>query len=374
MKFALFYHSLVSDWNNGNAHFLRGIVTELQLQGHDVRVFEPENGWSVSNLRRFFGEGAIQEFQRVYPHLKSETYKLESLDLDRTLGDREVVIVHEWNHPDLIRKMGEHRRRNPGYRLLFHDTHHRLVTCPESEYFPFLQDFDGILAYGEALREAYLARGWTRRAWTWHEAADTRVFRPLEGDKEGDLVWIGNWGDDERTAEYAEYLLGPVRSLGLNARAHGVRYPEEGIRSLRKSGIEFAGWLPNFKVPEVYSRYRVTLHIPRRPYLGLLPGIPTIRPFEALSCGIPLICSPWEDRENLFTPGKDFLVARNGEEMKSHLRSLIHDHNLSKALSDHGRNAILARHTCRHRVEELINILDAWGDGAKPQGETPDHE
>ena len=36
-----FAHSLVSDWNHGNAHFLRGIVRELQARGHEVRLFEP---------------------------------------------------------------------------------------------------------------------------------------------------------------------------------------------------------------------------------------------------------------------------------------------------------------------------------------------
>ena len=29
-KIVLFCHSLRSDWNHGNAHFLRGIATELQ--------------------------------------------------------------------------------------------------------------------------------------------------------------------------------------------------------------------------------------------------------------------------------------------------------------------------------------------------------
>ena len=29
MMRSLFTHSLVSDWNHGNAHFLRGIATEL---------------------------------------------------------------------------------------------------------------------------------------------------------------------------------------------------------------------------------------------------------------------------------------------------------------------------------------------------------
>jgi spore maturation protein CgeB len=40
-----------------------------------------------------------------------------------------------------------------------------------------LEHYDGVLAFGEAIRERYLASGWARRAWTWHEAADVRVFR-----------------------------------------------------------------------------------------------------------------------------------------------------------------------------------------------------
>ena len=92
--------------------------------------------------------------------------------------------------------------------------------------------------------------GWARRAWTWHEAADTRVFRPLAGrHREGDLVWVGNWGDDERTAELHEFLLDPVQALGLKARVYGVRYPDHARAALADAGIEYAGWLPNFERP-----------------------------------------------------------------------------------------------------------------------------
>jgi spore maturation protein CgeB len=51
MKFVLFYHSILSDWNHGNAHFLRGIASELVERGHQVVVYEPADGWSLSNLR-----------------------------------------------------------------------------------------------------------------------------------------------------------------------------------------------------------------------------------------------------------------------------------------------------------------------------------
>ncbi len=65
MKFALFYHSLISDWNHGNAHFLRGIVSELLMRGHDVRVFEPLESWSVTHLVRDHGPQAIAAFHHA---------------------------------------------------------------------------------------------------------------------------------------------------------------------------------------------------------------------------------------------------------------------------------------------------------------------
>jgi spore maturation protein CgeB len=109
-------------------------------------------------------------------------------------------------------------------------------------------------------------------------------------------------------------------------------------------------------VPRAFARHRVTVHVPRRFYRERLPGIPTIRPFEALACGIPLVCSPWRDAEHLFTPGKDFLIARNGTEMTRHLRALLGDDAKRARLSEHGLATIRARHTCAHRVDELLQI------------------
>jgi spore maturation protein CgeB len=180
-------------------------------------------------------------------------------------------------------------------------------------------------------------------------------------------VWIGNWGDEERTAELQEFLLQPVLALGLRARVYGVRYPKEACEALAATGIEYGGWLPNYRVPQTFAHFRMAVHIPRRPYVRALPGIPTIRPFEALACGIPLVCSPWQDVEGLFTPGKDFLVARTGREMQQHLRRLLRHRDLAQAMAAHGRQTILQRHTCAHRVDELLHIMEE-SVRAQPKG------
>jgi spore maturation protein CgeB len=358
MRVVCFYHSLLSDWNHGNAHFLRGVVAELLLRGHDVRVYEPGGAWSLKNLREEHGDAPIARFRAAYPGLNSTTYDLETLSVNVALDGADLVLVHEWNDPELVFRIGRHRAAGAGYTLLFHDTHHRGVTSPDAMARYDLAHYDGVLAFGDVLRKLYLANGWTKRAWTWHEAADTRVFRPIASeDRDGDLVWVGNWGDEERTVELHEFLLGPVQALGLNARVHGVRYPEHARAALADAGISYGGWLPNFEAPHVFSRYAMTVHVPRRPYVRALPGIPTIRVFEALACGIPLICSPWNDAEDLFTPGKDYLVARDGAEMKRHMRRLLDEPDFARRLAAHGHRTILSRHTCAHRVDELLNIL-----------------
>ena len=362
MRFALFYHSLVSDWNHGNAHFLRGVASELLARGHEVRVFEPEGGWSRHNLVEEHGEAPIVAFRRAYPQLASTTYTPDALDLDKALDGADVVIVHEWNPHDLVRRIGAHRAHGGRYRLLFHDTHHRSLTDAEGMAAYDLGDYDGVLAFGETIRRRYLDEGWAEQAWTWHEAADTRVFHSIKGvKKKGDLVWIGNWGDEERTAELHAFLLEPVAALGLRAKVHGVRYPEHARAALAEAGIAYGGWLPNYDVPRVFAQYRVTVHVPRRPYAEALKGIPTIRPFEALACGIPLVSAPWDDVEGLFTPGEDFLIAQDGQEMQRHLRTLLNEPEQAEALAAHGRATVLARHTCAHRVDELLAICEELG-------------
>jgi len=257
MRIVMFYHSIVSDWNHGNAHFLRGIVTELLERGHQVTVYEPKDGWSFRNLMREKGASALSGFKKVYPQLQGIPYQLERLNL---------------NEHELVRRIGAHRKQNGNYRLLFHDTHHRSVTDAAAMRAYDLSGFDGVLAYGRKIRDIYLARGWAERAWIWHEAADTRVFQPLcPLAKKGDVVWIGNWGDDERSEEIREFLIEPVKRLRLKGTVYGVRYPEKARHALAGAGIEYGGWLPNHLVPRVFASFRVTRIGPSRSRPLILP-------------------------------------------------------------------------------------------------------
>jgi triosephosphate isomerase (TIM) len=92
MKFVLFCHSLASCWNHGNAHFLRGIVTELLARGYGVEVYEPFDGWSLQHLKAEHGKAPIKDFFKAYPRLQSTLYAANALDLDYALEGTDVAI------------------------------------------------------------------------------------------------------------------------------------------------------------------------------------------------------------------------------------------------------------------------------------------
>jgi len=360
MRFVFYTHSLVSDWNHGNAHFLRGVLRDLVRRGHQVLALEPAAGWSRQNLLATQGHVALDRFARDFPTLAAQTYD-EDFDHEAALADADVVIVHEWTEPGLVARLGRARHDGASFTLLFHDTHHRAVSSQDMAGLD-LEHYDAVLAFGETLRQRYLAAGWGRQVFTWHEAADDALFKPMPDiEKSGDLIWIGNWGDDERTAEIDAFLIEPSRALRLEGTVRGVRYPADALDRLAQAGLHYGGWIANADVPRAFAAHRVTLHIPRRPYVEALPGIPTIRVFEALACGIPLLSAPWNDAENLFRPGEDFLFAATGSQMQALLREILNDKARAQALAASGLATIKARHTCRHRVDELLAILGAVG-------------
>jgi spore maturation protein CgeB len=363
LRIAYIAHSVSSDWNNGNAHFLRGLMRSMVALGHDVTIYEQALGWSLENLlTEQVGQHSRTQFANAYPELNiyayAENHELDPNYWKSQFQDVEIVIVHEWNSAHLAHCIAS-VRDELGFKLLFHDTHHRASSSPEEMARYGISNFDGVLAFGEALRSLYLHRYGVSRAWTLHEAADISVFHPISSiDRSGDVVWIGNWGDDERSREICEFLLCPASQLPHRSFAlWGVRYPQDALEQLARSRVAYRGYLPNLQAPRAYAASRLTVHIPRQQYTACMDGIPTIRVFEALACGIPLISAPWRDSEQLFREG-DFTVVRNGSEMRRTLEHLLEHPREAEEQALRGLETVLSRHTCRHRAEQLTSICE----------------
>src|SRR5579884_4248504 len=345
MKICFFVHSIVSDWNHGNAHFLRGLATALVAMGHEVCSYEEAGAWSYRNLVEQEPEkadSAVKQFHSAYPDIEVRFYRNDShfpVFAEKELDGVDLVIVHEWNAPEVVNEILALKRKC-GFKVLFHDTHHRAYTNPREIRRFNLEAFDGVLAFGEAVRRIYLQAFGVPRVWCFHEAADVQKFYPRKDEALADVAWVGNWGDDERTRELEEFLIEPTMRSRYRVVVHGVRYPAHAIERLSKAGISFQGYLPNLQAPRVYSQSKISLHIPRRQYSNGLSGVPTIRVFEALACGAVLMCSPWEDAEGLFRPGQDYIVAADGKAMEAEILRLLRDDSARYQIAQNGLETI----------------------------------
>lgn len=300
----------------GASHFLEGVAAELRRRGHDVHLARPD---------------AAPE---------------EACD------DADMVVVHDGLIPDQVTRIGRHHRHHGRYRLLFR---HAALQGLDPRTFD-LADYDGVLAASSLVADFCRRHQIADHVWVWPDAADTRRFRPEAGDHVGDVVFFGAWGDQSRGVELRHFLLEPVRLLGLRARAYGPPFPAAALAELDNAGIKFGGWAPHDVMPAIFGRFHCTIHVPSRARSRLLPGLPSIRLFEAMACGIPVVTAPWIDSDGLFTVDRDFLVAPNGAAMRRHLRALIQDGGLRAEIGSHARRTILARHSCAHRAEQLLDI------------------
>ena len=320
MKIVYFTHSLRSCWNHGNAHFLRGVLSELAARGHDVVPCEPATNWSLDNLhqgcRRRRSGGFRTRISRLEAcHLSDRRRRRKptsmapisssctngtSLHWSRRIGDCAATahVSRCCSTTPITAPSATRRRSAPSISTA-------MMACWRS-------------ASGCRMS---IANGAGAGASSPGMKPPTRnVFHPpVHETQRSGLVWIGNWGDGERSDELEQFLLRPAREARIPLDIHGVRYPANALAMLRAYGARYHGWLPNARTPQVFAQHLATVHVPRRFYRTHLPGIPTIRVFEALACGIPLVCAPWEDSEGLFTPGKDYLVAEDGAAMTRQL-------------------------------------------------------
>ena len=213
MRVIFFCHSLVSDWNHGNAHFLRGVWQRIaRARDHEVRVFEQAGG--VEQRQIWWLNTGNRRWPVLRAHIPSFTAKpttSATLDLDQA---RWPTPTWCWctsgTSIEVVEAIGGTSGNVHGrYRLLFHDTHHRWVTdrAPWARYGPVTTTACWHMAKIDS--RSYLAMAGHQRAWVWHEAADTTVFKPLIGAGDMQATWSGSATGAMRSAaaELEEFLL-----------------------------------------------------------------------------------------------------------------------------------------------------------------------
>ncbi len=371
MKLVIFGLTLSSSWGNGHATTYRSLLKALHRRGHEVHFFERNVEWYASNR-----DMPNPPFARL--HLYEQWDEVRSAAW-REMRTADAVIVGSYC-PDALTILDEIFGEGSGKLdcpVGFYDIDTPItVTTLRKQECTYLRPahlpkLDLYLSFtGGPLLEVLEKEFGVRRPRAFYCSADPDIYLPHEGLPEyaWDLGYMGTYAAD-RQPKLKELLLDPAARLGhLRFIVAGPLFPD------------IAEWPPNVcnfyhisphQHPSFYHACRLHLNLTRRAMVEVGYS-PSIRLFEAASCGVPVMSDEWAGIEEVFEPGREILIARNADDVVNALSD--YDSGKLERMGRAARDRFLREHTGNHRAMQLEKELTAAGanisatHGAPQQG------
>ena len=342
--------SLSSAWGNGHATTFRALLKGLAEEGHRTLFLERDVPWYASHRDLpdpDFCELALYD------------------DLDGMLarwGDRlrgaDAVIVGSYvpEGVALIDRLAAMDLK----RLLFYDIDTPVtlagLDAGREEYLAARQVplFDAYLSFagGGVLTHLEEARG-ARRAVALYCSVDPDAYPHVPGaEKRWDLGYLGTYSDDRQPTLEA-LLLEPARRLpDRRFVVAGPQYPDAIDWPANVERIEH---LPPAEHAAFYNAQGWTLNVTRAA-MRAMGWSPSVRLFEAASCGTPVVSDDWRGLTDLFPDGEAIVVAHGTEDV---VRALEASAPRREAVGQAARACVLEGHTGRARARELAAAIEA---------------
>ena len=369
MRIVYFTHSLASCWNHGNAHFLRGVLRELIARGpRGRRRFEPADALeprrtSLARSRRGRPRRLPRRLSRAaLAHATTRTVDLEPAPRRRRPRDRARVERAG------ARRGASARARRARRPLHAPVPRHAPPRGQRSGGDPRASTSTATTASSPSARRCARSTGagaGADRVFVWHEAADTRLFHPPAARRERATAWSGSATGATTSAAPSSRrsCCGPARRLGLPLDIYGVRYPDDALQALRRARRSLSRLAAERRGarglrPPSRDRPRAAPPLCRR--AARHPDHPRLR-----GAGLrhpARLRAVARLRRACSGPARTILVARDGPEMeRASPRRCATIPACAAASSRSGLETIRARHTCAHRVDELLAIAAALG-------------
>jgi spore maturation protein CgeB len=348
LDIAFFGSSLVSAYWNGAATYYRGIVRALAERGHRVTFYEPD-----AYGRQQHRDIADPEWARVVVYDPDRWADA----LERARGADVVVKASGVGVRDAELEAGVLELDVP--RTIFWDvdapaTLARMEADEDDALRALLPRYDLVLTYGggDPVVLRYHALG-ARDCVPVYNALDPDTHHPVprKVDFTCDLGFLGNRLPD-REARVGEFLLNPARHL-----------PDRTF-VLGGAGWETKSLPPNVRAPghvrtadhnAFFCSSMATLNI-NRESMARYGFSPPTRIFEAAGSGACIISDAWEGIDLFLEPGREILLADNGEAVADALDRLTLA--AAQQIGQAARARILAQHTYAHRARQFMEILD----------------
>jgi spore maturation protein CgeB len=352
MRLVVLGLSLSSSWGNGHATTWRALLRAFAARGHDVLFLERDVPWYAAH--RDLPDPGFCRFA-LYPDLAA----LEARWAD-AIATADAVIVGSYV-PEGVAVGALVQRLARGAAGFYDiDTPVTLAGLARGEepyiaaaqipgYAPYLS-FTG----GPALRLLEEAHG-SPMARALYCAVDETAYRPLGLPERWALGYLGTYSDD-RQPVLERLLIEPARRAPeLRFVVAGPQYPADIAWPANVERIEH---VPPAEHAAFYAACRYTLNVTRADMVRAGHS-PSVRLFEAASCGTAVISDAWRGLGDLFAPGTEIIIAEDSATVLDQLRR-DPDGAAARRIGAAARARVLAAHTATHRAAELeAHLIEA---------------
>ncbi len=338
--------SITSSWGNGHATTFRGLVRELNKNGHRVTFLERDVPWYASNrdlphppFCQTILYGDLKELQEHHASLVQQadlvmvgSYVPEGVAVGQWVVDTAegITAFYDIDTPVTLAKI-----ENGDFEYLHPDL------IPQYDMYlsftggPTLQKLEN--NYGSPMARAFYC------------SFDPELYYPEAQETVWDLGYLGTYSTDRQP---------PLKALMLDAAEQypqgkfvvaGPQYPDDIPWPQNAERIEH---LPPAEHRKFYNQQRFTQNITRA-YMIKAGYSPSVRLFEAAACGTPIISDYWEGIDSLFEIGTEILIARSAEDTLRYLTQIPEAER--KSIGEKARQKVLNHHTAAHRATELEN-------------------
>jgi spore maturation protein CgeB len=353
MNIAFFASSLVSAYWNGAATYYRGIVRALHERGHRVRFYEPDA----------FGRQQHRDMPDP-PWAQVIVYPGEGDDNARRMveharGADLVVKASGVGVFDALLEEAVLDLQGPGTRVVFWDvdapaTLDRLESDFADPFHALVPRYDMVLTYGggQPVVQAYRRFG-ARECVPIYNALDPSTHHPVAADARfaADLGFLGNRLPDREARVDAFFLhaagLLPARRFLLGGSGWDDKALPPNVRNI---GHVYTA------DHNAFNRTPMAVLNVSRDSMARYGFSPATRVFEAAGSAACLITDAWKGIELFLEPGREVLVAHNGQEVAAHLDGL--DAPTARRIGEAAHRRVLAEHTYAHRAAQLEALLE----------------
>lgn len=353
MKIAFFGSSLVSAYWNGAATYYRGILSALAARGHEITFYEPDAYDRQKNR-----DIDDPPYARVVVY-EGDADESAFRALEQARSAELVIKASGIGVFDELLEAAVLNARRPGQLVAFWDvdapaTLDRMTGNPLDPFRRLVPRYDYIFTYGggEPVMHAYRSFG-AQECMPIYNALDPSTHFPVAAEPRwaGDLGFLGNRLPD-REARVEEFFLGAAARSPRNTFVLGGNgwHDKQVSSNVRIAGHVFTRDHNSFN-----CSVTAALNISRES-MARYGFSPATRVFEAAGAGACLITDEWEGIELFLEPGREVLVARDGEEVAAHVTAL--DRRRANEIGAAARRRVLAEHTYMHRAEQFDAVLD----------------